>query len=392
MEFYTRPSFFILLAIAIVPAAILGFAGKRIKPYGITASLFFLGLLFSNSPSELGAFLLFLLVSSASAYATLRAKRLSKNEQLTFRLSLAVTIAPLVIYKIAAVFDENLLGFLGISYITFKSVQVLIEIHDGLITELNPINYLYFLIFFAPFTSGPVDRSKRFNEDANRTFSKEEYADMFARGLMLLLIGAVYKTVIASILYTGYTPTPLEDGLSGIAGAIKDSYMYGFYLFFDFAGYSLMAMGAGYCFGIKVPRNFNAPFLALDVKDFWNRWHISLSTWLRDFVFMRFVRWSMRHKVFPSRLQTACCGYLINFIIMGAWHGLTIDYLIYGLYYGVLMGLTDVYQKKSSFHKKHRKKRWYKALQWAVTINLVMIGMSIFSGQMHLIIGGIIHG
>lgn len=77
---------------------------------------------------------------------------------------------------------------------------------------------------------------------------------------------------------------------------------------------------------------------------------------------------------------------------MGAWHGLTVDYLVYGLYYGVLLAATDVYQKKSKFHKAHKNDRWYKGLQWAVTINLVMFGMSIFSGQLHTIVGGLIHG
>lgn len=164
------------------------------------------------------------------------------------------------------------------------------------------------------------------------------------------------------------------------------------YLFFDFAGYSLMAMGASYCFGIKTPRNFRAPFLALDVRDFWDRWHMTLSTWLRDFVFMRAVKSATRRKLFKDRLQTACAGYMANFMLMGAWHGLTVDYLVYGAYYGVLMGATDVYQKKSSFHKKHKKKKWYKVLQWFVTINLVMLGMAIFSGQMHTVIGGLTNG
>lgn len=127
--------------------------------------------------------------------------------------------------------------------------------------------------------------------------------------------------------------------------------MYGLYLFFDFAGYSLMAMGASYCFGIKTPRNFRAPFLALDVREFWDRWHITLSTWLRDFVFMRVVKSATRRKLFKERLHTACFGYLVNFMLMGAWHGLTVDYLVYGAYYGALMGATDVYQKKSPFHK-----------------------------------------
>ena len=188
------------------------------------------------------------------------------------------------------------MGFLGISYITFKAIQVIIEIRDDLIEDMNFTDYLYFLVFFTPFTSGPIDRSRRFTEDANRRYTASEYADLLARGIMLLLVGAVYQKVLGTVFHHYFTPAPLGDGpwWQELGAQVKDAYMYGFYLFFDFAGYSLMAMGASYCFGIKTPRNFRAPFLALDVRDFWDRWHMTLSTWLRDFVFMRAVKSATR--------------------------------------------------------------------------------------------------
>ncbi|WP_080796998.1 D-alanyl-lipoteichoic acid biosynthesis protein DltB [Arabiibacter massiliensis] len=394
MSFYLQPSFFILLAIAVVPAAVLGFMGKRIKRYGLVASCAFLLLLFGKDPAGLIAFLLFLAIAFGATFWELRSWKTGEKALWKFRLALVAVLAPLVVYKVGAVFDQNLLGFIGISYITFKAVQVVIEVRDGLIEDLPPLDYLYFLVFFAPFTSGPIDRSRRFSEDANRVYSRSEYADLLARGIMLLLAGAVYQMVIATILFTQFTPEAFGDAslVHNMAAAVKDAYAYGLYLFFDFAGYSLMAMGASYCFGIKTPRNFRAPFAALDVKEFWNRWHMTLSFWLRDFVFMRFTRWATKRKAFASRLQTACWGYIVDFALMGAWHGLTADYLVYGLYYGVLLAATDVYQKKSKFHKAHKKDLWYKGLQWVLTINLVMLGMSIFSGQLHTIVGGLIHG
>ena len=381
MDFYIDPAFYVFLAIAIVPAAILGFTGHRMKYYGLAASLVFLLLLFGENLQGMVAFLVFLVVACVATFWVLRSWRKGEKALWKYRIALVAVIAPLVIYKIGAVFDHNLMGFLGLSYITFKAVQVIIEVRDEVIVDMNFVDYLYFLVFFAPFTSGPIDRSRRFAEDANRTYTRSEYADLLARGIMLLLIGAVYQKV-------------LGDGSlwHELAAQVKDAYAYGFYLFFDFAGYSLMAMGASYCFGIKTPRNFRAPFLALDVREFWDRWHITLSTWLRDFVFMRVVKSATRRKLFKDRLHTACFGYLMNFMLMGAWHGLTVDYLVYGAYYGVLMGATDVYQKRAPFHKKHKKKRWYKALQWFVTINLVMLGMAIFSGQLHTVVGGLIHG
>lgn len=93
-----------------------------------------------------------------------------------------------------------------------------------------------------------------------------------------------------------------------------------------------------------------------------------------------------------ARLEVGTFVCMAHFGACNAWHGLTIDYLVYGAYYGVLMRATDVYQKKSPFHKAHKKKRWYKSLQWFVTINLVMLGMAIFSGQLHTVVGGLIHG
>lgn len=394
MSFYLQPSFFILLAVAVVPAAVLGFMGKRIKRYGLVVSCVFLLLLFGKDPGGLLAFLVFLAIAFVATFWELRSWKSGEKALWKYRVALVAVLAPLVVYKVGAVFDQNLLGFIGISYITFKAVQVVIEVRDGVIEDLSVFDYLYFLVFFAPFTSGPIDRSRRFSEDANRVYSRTEYADLLARGIMLLLVGAVYQMVIATILFTQFTPEAFGDAslAYNVAAAVKDAYAYGLYLFFDFAGYSLMAMGASYCFGIKTPRNFRAPFAALDVKEFWNRWHMTLSFWLRDFVFMRFTRWATKRKVFASRLQTACWGYIVDFALMGAWHGLTVDYLVYGLYYGVLLAATDVYQKKSKFHKAHKKDVWYKGLQWVLTINLVMLGMSIFSGQLHTIVGGLIHG
>lgn len=394
MNFYVDPAFYVYLLVALVPAAVLGFTGHRIKRYGLAASLVFLLLLFGENWQGMAAFVAFIAIACAATFWVLRSWQSDEKALWKYRVALAAVIAPVVIYKIGAVFDQNLMGFLGISYITFKAVQVIIEVRDDIITEMNFSDYLYFLVFFAPFTSGPIDRSRRFTEDANRVYTPREYGDLLSRGLLLLLVGAVYQMVLGSVFHHFFTPAPLGDGpwWWEIGAQVKDAYMYGFYLFFDFAGYSLMAMGVSYCFGIKTPRNFRAPFLATDVRDFWDRWHISLSTWLRDFVFMRLVKSATRRKVFKNRLNTACAGYMANFMLMGAWHGLTLDYLVYGAYYGVLMGATDVYQKKSGFHKRHKKKKWYKVLQWFVTINLVMLGMAIFSGQMHTVVGGMIHG
>ncbi|WP_085830640.1 D-alanyl-lipoteichoic acid biosynthesis protein DltB [Collinsella vaginalis] len=399
MGFYSSASFFIALVVAIVPAAALGLTGHRIKPYGIAASVVMLAFLYSSSMRALGAFLLFLAVSTVCVQFTLASWRSGRKSIALYRICLAATLAPLVIYKVSVAAGPGILGFIGISYLTFRSVQVLIEIRDGLIEDLGIVDFLYFLIFFPTITSGPIDRSRRFLADATARLERREYLDLLTRGIILLLVGAVMQLVIATILLSLNQVAPdaglpnvstiaMPHGLRGVARA----YLYGLYLFFDFAGYSYMAMGASYCFGVRTPANFRAPFVATDIKDFWNRWHITLSTWLRDFVFMRFVRMATKRRLFKSRLTTACAGYLVNMTLMGAWHGLTASYLAYGLYHGILLAATEVYQKRSAFHKRHKKDRWYLVLSWFITLNLVLIGFALFSGQAQTIVINLMKG
>ena len=393
MSFYTSPSFFVLLAISIIPAAVLGFTGRRIRPYGMAATIVFVALLFSDDVKQLAMFGVFLLIATSPAFLTQRSWTKGKKSLALYRMCLAATIAPLVVYKISGLLDSSLLGFIGISYVTFKAVQVIIEIRDGLITKMAFSDFLYFISFFPVLTSGPIDRSRRFMEDANKRYSKSEYADLLSRGILLLLIGAVYQMVIATVcsqFFDFHTFRESKTLLFNIAAAGKDAWAYGFFLFFNFAGYSMMAMGASYCFGIKTPRNFRAPFASLDIKDFWNRWNMTLSFWLRDFVFMRFVRSVSKHKLIKDRLTSACFGYLIDMTLMGAWHGLTIDFLLYGVYHGALLAITDVFQKKSSFYKRYKNEIWFKAVSWMITINLIMLGFSLFSGQATLIVKGLL--
>ena len=393
MSFYTSPSFFVLLAISIIPAAVLGFTGRRIRPYGMAATIVFVALLFSDDVKQLAMFGVFLLIATSAAFLTQRSWTKGKKSLALYRMCLAATIAPLVVYKISGLLDSSLLGFIGISYVTFKAVQVIIEIRDGLITKMAFSDFLYFISFFPVLTSGPIDRSRRFMEDANKRYSKSEYADLLSRGILLLLIGAVYQMVIATVcsqFFDFHTFRESKTLLFNIAAAGKDAWAYGFFLFFNFASYSMMAMGASYCFGIKTPRNFRAPFASLDIKDFWNRWNMTLSFWLRDFVFMRFVRSVSKHKLIKDRLTSACFGYLIDMTLMGAWHGLTIDFLLYGVYHGALLAITDVFQKKSSFYKRYKNEIWFKAVSWMITINLIMLGFSLFSGQATLIVKGLL--
>ena len=382
MTLFADPSFFVLLAVAVVPAAALGLSGHTLRHYGLAVSMAFLACVFFKTPAQLVGMIAFL------ALARLAVLVLARDPKSTprYAAAIAASLAPLVTYKVTAAIDLGLWGFVGISYVTFKAVQVVIEVRDGLIAreDLGLEDWLYFLLFFPQFSSGPIDRSRRFSADAHAVPERDAYAGMLARGILLLLAGALYKVVVATWLHRLYAPSASGD----VAQQLQTALIYGLYLFADFQGYSLMAMGASYCLGIRCPRNFRAPFLAEDIVDFWNRWHISLSTWFRDFVFMRFTRYVMHRKLIRGgRLRVAQCAFIVDMLVMGFWHGLAADYILYGLYHGLLLAVTHTVQKRSKFYKAHRHDPWLRVTSWALTQALVFFGFAIFSGQVGMLLG-----
>ena len=393
MGFFAEPAFFVLAAVAAVPAVLLGLLERRQHIYGLAISLVFLALLFAHDARSGAACLFFAVWSSVLVLVNQRLFATQHPARIAaYRLLLALAIVPLVASKLVDALAVGPLGFIGISYLTFKVVQVLIETRDGLIEHMGIVEFLAFLLFFPVFTSGPIMRSRDFMVRVEQPPSREEYLEGLSVGLQRLLGGAVYKFVFAAFFSwlswfapqaIGYaSPLAAFGSETAVAGA------YGLYLFFDFAGYSLMAMGLGAVFGVDVPRNFRMPFLSVDIKDFWNRWHISLSWWLRDFVFMRLSRSLLKRKVFASRTTTACAAYVANMTLMGVWHGLTPDYVLYGIYHGLLLAACELVQKKWKPYRRVKDARWFKVTSWALTMVAVFFGFSLFSGQVSGLITG----
>ena len=378
MSFFGDLQFFICLIILLIPAIFLGVMEKSLKGYRLLSSLIFIFLVIGSDKKQLLFWGIFFLIEflTVSIYLKLR-KKYGRNNNI-YTLFLVISIIPLVLCKLSGILPFHLFQILGISYVTFRTAQIIIEIFDGVINEINFLEFTGFLIFFPSISSGPIDRSRRFSEDWNKVYKRNEYLNLLGDGIEKILIGILYKFVLAAIFYK------IEESFIesySFLSMLFYGYSYGFYMFFDFAGYSLMAIGTSYILGIKTPENFNKPFISKDIKEFWDRWHITLSHWFRDFVFSRFVMKCIKKKWFSTKLQRASVGFIVNMLIMGVWHGITPYYILYGLYHGILLAVTETYQKKSKFYKKNKKKKWYQVLSWFITLNLVMFGFLIFSGR-----------
>lgn len=384
MSFFSGYEFFVYLIILLIPAIILGIKEKSMSFYRLILSILFIWMIYKNSISQLFYLILYIIVATylVKIYTFLR-KKFGRNKYI-YGHAIAIALIPLILYKAFSIYGINIFGFLGISYICFRVIQVIIEIYDGVITDINEYQFISFLIFFPSISSGPIDRSRRFNSDDEKIWKKDEYIELLGSGIYKLVLGLFYKLVCSSIFY--YLLQTYFASKYGVIYIVGYAYIYGLYLFFDFAGYSLMAVGTSYILGIKMPDNFNKPFLSVDIKDFWNRWHISLSTWFRDFVFTRFIIDSTRKKRFNSRLTTAAIGLIINMTIMGIWHGTEKHYILYGIYHGIILALVEIYQKKSKFYKENKSKKWYICLSWFINLNVVMFGFLIFSGHISNIV------
>ncbi|QIL46973.1 D-alanyl-lipoteichoic acid biosynthesis protein DltB [Vagococcus coleopterorum] len=399
---YENPSYFILLGVALIPLVVQLLRGKRMMWYQNILTVYFLIISFGG-PSLRSAFALcsYILWQTILVYIYFKYRQ-KRNNTGIFYGAVTLAILPLFLVKIIPFINSrtwfepvvnnhpsllsvpSFIGFLGISYLTFKAVQMVMEIRDGIITEYHIGRYLQFMLFFPTISSGPIDRYRRFESDLLNAPEKNEYVDMLSTGIHKIFMGFVYKFILAYLFGTILLPkmshAAIADG--GISwGLIGYMYIYTFYLFFDFAGYSLFAIGTSNIMGYNTPENFNKPFLAKNIKDFWDRWHISLSSWFRDYIYMRLMFTLLKKKVFKSRVVASNVGYFVLFLIMALWHGLTWFYLVYGLYHATLVCVTDWWLR---FKRKHRKKlpknKYTHAFAVVLTFHAVAFGLLLFSG------------
>ncbi|MFC7393612.1 D-alanyl-lipoteichoic acid biosynthesis protein DltB [Scopulibacillus cellulosilyticus] len=378
---YATFYYFIILAILLIPSIIAGLNGKSLKTYNSVVAIFFLVLTFYNKPAQAISLIIFVIwqVVLIKGYLPVRKKN---NPTSMFYLTVALSILPLVIVKFAPYFKSlSMVGFLGISYLTFRAVQMIIDIRDGQLKEVSVYRFLRFLLFFPTISSGPIDRYRRFEKDIEHTPTSAEYKELLYRGINRIIQGFLYKFIIGylinqHILMSGYLK---QDTFLSI---VIYMYAYSMYLFFDFAGYSNFAIGTSYLLGIKTPENFNKPFLSRNIKDFWNRWHMTLSFWFRDYIFMRFVFTMTKKKVFKNRYTTSYIGIFINFFVMGLWHGPFPHYIVYGLLHTFYFIFFDVFERKNKKHKFWPDNKLTHVLSVVITFNFVCFSLLIFSGRL----------
>ena len=384
--------YFGVLLYVTVPAALLSWARRvRLSHFWIVASTLFMLVIQYSTPLPLWAqattleiwiVLLYAFTQWGITRVFLAARQRAPERAKTRRFyytAIALSLAPLVVLKFMPLADPGYtLGFLGISYTTFRSLDVIINVQDGLLTHIDPVQYLAFLLFFPTISAGPIDRYRRFGLDWNHNRTHAELLQDLDGAVQRLFRGFLYKFILAALIKQ-YWLDPVAQGTRWL-DTVSYMYAYSLYLFFDFAGYSAFAIAISYVLGIHTPENFRRPFAARDIRDFWDRWHMSLSWWFRDHIYTRLVYAATKGKWFKNRYTASYLGFFVTMGLMGLWHGVAFNYIVYGLYHGTLLVAHDL------FSRWNRQRQLFTGWLWTaasifITFNAICFGLLIFSGH-----------
>jgi alginate O-acetyltransferase complex protein AlgI len=234
----------------------------------------------------------------------------------------------------------NIVLIAGVSFYIFKAISYLVDVYkDKVEASNNFINFALFLAFFPPLLAGPIDRaSQLLPQIANpRTFSFEQSV----QGIFLILFGLFKKIAIADGIVTSVDAVYQTTGTTSWLSVVVATLYYTIQIYCDFSGYSDMAIGVSKLFGIELMVNFNFPYFSKDPSEFWTRWHISLSSWLRDYLYIP-LGGSRKGNFATYR------NLMITMILGGLWHGAAWNFVIWGFYQGAVLCLYRLFAPKKS--------------------------------------------
>lgn len=299
----------------------------------------------------------------------------SKKRKLIFALTIIINISLLFVFKyldfgilsLNNIFNvniplSNIALPIGISFYTFQIMSYVIDVYKKEVkVQKNIINLATYIVLFPQLIAGPI---VRYQTVADEIMNRKENLNDFICGVKRFVIGLSKKVLIANqmalIADIAFNNVGKYGSLFSWIGILA----YTFQIFYDFSGYSSMAIGLGRMFGFHFLENFNYPYISLSVQDFWSRWHISLSTWFKDYVYIP-LGGNRCSKIKWIR------NFMIVWLLTGLWHGASWNYVLWGVFYGIILLLEKMYLSKYL-------NKLPKILRYLITMFVIMIGWTIF--------------
>ena len=374
-----------MIEAALIMAAVLLIAATRFFSYD--------GILSASRPPQFGKVLAVLAVSAAVCGAVNFTA--CKGSALPKRVFVFLILAALVILKtpfLSLTFSRIIRGFtgqsadmalgtdlrwFGFSYIAFRLLSVLIDSLKGRKIDLGVGDFLVYVCFPPALSAGPIDRWDRFSKEyaagPRNTFAEDLYA-----GGGQIALGLFHKFILA-------------DGLAKMALSAQNSgqfihrgwawaalLAYGLQIYFDFCGYSEIAVGLGVLFGLHLPKNFDHPYLKPDLTKFWSSWHMTLTQWIRSYVFNPLTRSLRGNKEHPlPQWLIVLITQLTTMLLIGLWHGVSVNFVIWGLWHGIGLFIHQFYSRQTGAWLRAKDSRFqkvYTVFSTAFTIFYVCLG------------------
>lgn len=341
------------------------------------------------SVSGWGYLLIFLGVSAVTYYCSTRLE--GPHGKLYYYFGLLVNLLNLAFFKYTGFILKNLetaLGLhfpwqdsllakivlpIGISFYTFQLIAYLVDVKRKEIAPCESfVKFWVFISFFAQLIAGPIMRGKEFLPQIS-SLKKINYQTEYIRdGLYYIAMGMGKKLIFADLLASKVDYYFLQASHLGTLESWFASYLFAFQIYFDFSSYSEIAVGVGKLFGFDMAINFKTPYLSGNPSEFWKRWHITLSSWIKDYLYI-----PMGGSKKGFTLQ--CVFLLIAMTLSGLWHGAAWSFIVWGLYHGLLSVLHKIYRRwQQTHHPAWIQSKWYRALSIFVFFQLTTIGWVFF--------------
>jgi D-alanyl-lipoteichoic acid acyltransferase DltB (MBOAT superfamily) len=272
------------------------------------------------------------------------------------------------------------LRWLGFSYLAFRLLHTIRDRLSGRLPDVSLSEYIIYIIFFPTLTAGPIDRIERFIGDLRRPLLLT--ADDLGEAGKRLIIGLFKKFAIADVLamIALNATNALQVRSAGWAWVLL--YAFAFQIYFDFSGYTDIAIGLGRLLGIKLPENFNAPYLKPNLTQFWNNWHMSLTQWFRTYFFNPITRF-LRSRKNPVPIPAVIFfTQVATMVLIGLWHGVTLNFVVWGLWHGLGLFIHNRWSELTRARFAELSPRWQSAFNMGgalLTFNFVAIGWVFFA-------------
>ena len=271
---------------------------------------------------------------------------------------------------------QNIFLPVGISFFVFQSMSYTIDVYRGEIKPLERwIDYIFYLSFFPQLVAGPIVRAKDFIPQIRKPVEVSE--SMFGRAVGLIIIGLIKKAIISDYISLNFVDRIFDEpALYSGFECLLGVYGYALQIYCDFSGYSDMAIGIALLLGFSFPKNFNAPYKSATITEFWRRWHISLSSWLRDYLYISLGG----NRKGKARTYV---NLLLTMVLGGLWHGAAVRFVLWGVLHGVALALHKMWLAIVPWSKAKGEDMnpVLRVLGWALTFNVVCLGWLLFRAE-----------